>query len=312
MEIPVFLFTGFLGSGKTTFIQDTLENEEFGRDGETLLLICEQGDIEYDKTKFSGLPVSTIYIESEDQLSRTTLTSLTHGLKYDRVMVEYNGMWENQKLFANMPAGWAIAQEMTFFDSTTFTMFNQNMRQLCFNKMQTADMIVFNRFTKGADKMSFHKEARIANRNAMIIYESGPNDIEVDDIVDPLPYNLESEQIIELDDAWYAEWYADLNENPDKYHGKRFRVRGRAAMTDQLPRGQFAFGRHVMTCCIEDTKFAGLLVYYDGDKPGLGDWILLEAEVRLEFAETYGEEGPVLYAEQIQACAPCEPEIATF
>ena len=309
---PVYLFTGFLGAGKTTFIKETLEHHEFGDDGRTLLLICEHGEAEYEPDKFVGPGVIVEHIRSESALNDVNLGRMEHRGGFDRVVVEMNGMWENQKLFAAMPPNWLIAQEMALFDTTTFLMFNQNMRQLCFNKMQTADMVVFNRCEKGFDKMPYHKEVRIANRRSLIIYEYGPDDIEPDDIIDPLPYDMNASQIV-IEDEWYAEWYRDINENEDDYDGKTFIVKGRVALSDELPDGQFAFGRHVMTCCEADIQFAGLLAYYSGaEKLSVGDWIKITAKVRCEYTEAYQEKGPVLYIKKLEKTDPCEPEVATF
>ena len=311
-EVPVYLFTGFLGAGKTTFIKETLENHEFGDDGRTLLLICEQGDEEYDPSKFVGPGVRVATIESEEELNVPNLRKIAAPGGFDRVVVEYNGMWENQKLFEAMPLGWVIAQEMALFDAQTFLMYNRNMRQLCFNKMQTADMVVFNRCEKGFDKMPFHKEVRIANRRNLIVYEYDANDIEPDDIEDPLPYDLAASKI-EIEDEWYAEWYRDINENEENYDGKTFIIRGRVALNNELPEGQFAFGRHVMTCCEADIQFAGLLAYYSGNEElNLGDWVRITAKVRIEYAEAYQEKGPVLYIKNLEPCEACDPEVATF
>ena len=169
-EIPVYLFTGFLGAGKTSFIKETLENHEFGDDGRTLLLICENGEVQYEPDKFVGPGVRVERIKTEAELNEVNLGRMDRQGGFDRVVVEMNGMWENQKLFAAMPPDWIIAQEMALFDTSTFMMYNKNMRQLCFNKMQTADMVVFNRCEKGFDKMPYHKEVRIAKRSSMIVY----------------------------------------------------------------------------------------------------------------------------------------------
>ena len=311
-DVPVFLFTGFLGAGKSTFIKETLESPDFGNDGRTLLLICEEGDCEYEPEKFVGPGVRVEVIESEDEMNEANLRMIAAKGGFDRVVVEYNGMWENQKLFECMPPGWLIAQEMALFDATTFNMYNQNMRQLCFNKMQTADLVVFNRCEKGFDKMPFHKEVRIANRKNMIVYEYGPNDIEPDDIEDPLPYDMNASKI-EIEDEWFAEWYRDINENEENYDNKTFVLKGRVALSEELPNGQFAFGRHVMTCCEADIQFAGLLAYYSGvEDLKVGDWVKVTAKVRLEYAEAYQEKGPVLYIKTLEKCEPCKPEVATF
>ncbi len=311
-ERPVYFFTGFLGSGKTTFIEETLESPEFGNDGRTLLLVCERGEVEYEPEKFAGPGVRVEVIKSEAELNPANLANIASKGGFDRVVVEYNGMWENQKFFAAMPEGWLVAQEMALFDANTFMMYNKNMRQLCFNKMQTADMVVFNRCEKGFDKMPFHKEVRIANRKNMIVYEYGPDDIEPDDIIDPLPYDMNKSRI-KIEDEWYAEWYRDINENEDDYDGKILELRGRVALSEELPDGQFAFGRHVMTCCEADIQFAGLLAYYSGaEELSVGDWIEITAKVRAEYAEAYKEKGPVLYIKNLNKCKPCEPEVATF
>ena len=309
---PVYLFTGFLGAGKTTFIKETLEHHEFGDDGRTLLLICENGEAQYEPEKFVGPGVIVERIKSEAELNEVNLGRMEHKGGFDRVVVEYNGMWEVQKLFAAMPPNWLIAQEMALFDTSTFLMYNRNMRQLCFNKMQTADMVVFNRCEKGFDKMPYHKEVRIANRRSFIIYEYGPDDIEPDDIQDPLPYDMIASQIL-IEDDWYAEWYRDINENEDDYDGKTFILKGRVALSDELPEGQFAFGRHVMTCCEADIQFAGLLAYWSGaEKLSVGDWIKITAKVRCEYTEAYREKGPVLYIKKLEKTEPCDPEVATF
>ena len=46
--IPVYVFTGFLESGKTKFIQDILADPNFTENERTVLLLCEEGIEEYD------------------------------------------------------------------------------------------------------------------------------------------------------------------------------------------------------------------------------------------------------------------------
>ncbi len=311
-EKPVFLFTGFLGAGKTEFIQDTLESPEFGKDGRSLLVVCEEGELEYEPDKFEGPGVTIVHINSEEELREGKLRKAAAGALFDRVLIEYNGMWPLKELWEAMPRNWVIAQEMCFFDATTFLIYNQNMRQQCFDKMSTAEMVIFNRCEKGFDKMPFHKEVRIANRRNLIIYEYGPNDMEPDDIEDPLPYDM-SKKNIEIEDDWYAEWYRDINENEDNYEGKVLTIKGRVAINKELPDGRFAFGRHVMTCCEADIQFAALMaIWHDTSDLEVGDWVKITATVRIEYEEAYGEKGPVLHVKSLEKCDPAEPQVATF
>ena len=63
-EIPVYAFTGFLDSGKTKFIQETLEDERFNAGERTLLLVFEEGEEEFD---FSTYPHQHVFLEVLDQ-----------------------------------------------------------------------------------------------------------------------------------------------------------------------------------------------------------------------------------------------------
>ena len=316
MEIPVYLFTGFLESGKTTFIQDTLEGGDFNAGERTLLLMCEEGEVEYKPDKFFGKNVFIESLDDESDLERGNLKRLQLEHKVERVVIEYNGMWTMDKLFSSLPEDWVIYQEVTFSDATKFLSYNQNMRQLVFDKLKTADLVVFNRcddesFTDET-KMEFHKIVRVANRKNQIVYEYGPNNAIPDTIVDPLPFDLEADVIDVPEDA-FAEWYRDVNDEPQKYDGKTVRVKGRCAMGPGIPEGGFVFGRHVMTCCVEDIQFAGLLAMWSEVKRlKHGGWVEITADIKMENTPVYGEEGPVLYCKQAKASVPCDPEVATF
>ena len=316
MEIPVYLFTGFLESGKTTFIQDTLEGGDFNAGERTLLLMCEEGEVEYKPDEFFGKNVFIESLDDESELERGNLKRLQLEHKVERVVIEYNGMWTMDRLFSSLPEDWVIYQEVTFSDATKFLSYNQNMRQLVFDKLKTADLVVFNRcddesFTDET-KMEFHKIVRVANRKNQIVYEYGPNNAIPDTIVDPLPFDLEADVIDVPEDA-FAEWYRDVNDEPNKYDGKTVRVKGRCAMGPGIPEGGFVFGRHVMTCCVEDIQFAGLLAMWPEVKRlKHGGWVEITADIKMENTPVYGEEGPVLYCKQAKASVPCDPEVATF
>lgn len=311
-DVPVYLFTGFLGAGKTTFIKDILSDRQFNEGENTLLLLCEEGEEEYDPSEFAYKNTFTEIIEDESELTRDNLDRLAKKHLAQRVIIEYNGMWMLESLFKNMPPEWIIFQEVTFADATTFLMYNQNMRQLTFDKMQTAEMDIFNRCTPGFDKMAFHKEVRIANRKAQILYEYGPDDVEQDTIQDPLPFDMEA-PVIEIKDDYYAEWYRDINDNPENYKDKTLDLHVRVAMTDQLPGNSFAAGRHLMTCCVDDIQFAAF-VYKSEEKKKfqIGDWITAKAVVKMEYEDAYGEIGPVLHCTEVKAAEPPEQEVATF
>ena len=145
METPVYIFTGFLESGKTTFIQDTLQDERFNSGEKTLLLLCEEGETEYDPSSFSGKNVTIKEIEDVDDLSEELLASWQKESGAVRVMVEYNGMWQLQRFYDSMPEGWIPYQNMLFFAAPTFLNYNANMRSLVVDKLKDCDVCIFNR-----------------------------------------------------------------------------------------------------------------------------------------------------------------------
>lgn len=313
MDIPVYLFTGFLDAGKTTFIQSILEAPGDGEARRTLLLLCEEGETEYNESSFAPHFVHIEVVDEETDLKEAYLASLAARYSIDEVFVEYNGMWMMGSLFAAMPPNWIIAQEICFMNAETFLIYNKNARQQTFDKMKTPDLLVFNRCVRGEfDKKEFHRQARIASRKVQIVYEYDKDDVEPDTIEDPLPFDKEA-SAIEIKPEFYAEWYRDINENPDDYEGKWIVVKGRVAMVNELPPGKFAFGRHVMTCCVQDIQFAALLaVYKEDSKYNVGDWIEIKAKVHIEYDDVYQEIGPVLYCRHVTRVNPVEPEVATF
>ena len=153
-ETPVYLFLGFLESGKTKFIQETLEDPRFASNERTLLLVTEEGEEEYETIKFSKADnVDFVVLEDKSELTEENLTRLQLQYGAERVVIEYNGTWLLDDLFSAMPEGWMINQIMTFFDSRTFLNYNANMRQFTYDKIQNTQLVVFNRFDKSMDKI---------------------------------------------------------------------------------------------------------------------------------------------------------------
>ena len=310
--MPVYLFTGFLESGKTKFIQETLEDKRFCNKEKTLLLVCEEGEEEYAPEQFATDTVVIRVLEGQEQLTNENLTKWAQETKADRIVIEYNGMWLLDALYAAMPEGWVVYQEFMFADAGTFLSYNGNMRQLVYDKLKSCELVVFNRFKPDMDKMEFHKVVRAASRRADIAYESTDGKVVYDDIEDPLPFDLNA-PIIEIGDADFAEWYRDLGETPANYEGKTVRFKCRALKRSKMPANTFIVGRHVMTCCVEDIQFAALVCQWDkADSVQDDSWMILTAKLNFKFNKAYGRKGPVLNYVSHELCEAPEQPVATF
>ena len=311
-KIPVYLFCGFLEGGKTSLIQESLADQRFNTGEKTLVILCEEGEVELDPSRFWGQNVNLKIIENKEDLTRENLTNMVKGRKLDRIIIEYNGMWMMNDLYEAMPTDWAIYQNVTLCDAKSFLNYNANMRQLTYDKICGSEMVVLNRTPDDIDKEEIHKVIRGISRRAAIVYDYPDGHVEYDDMEDPLPYDMNAERI-EIADADYAVWYRDMSENMRAYDGKTVKFKALVARNKSTERNVMLGGRHVMTCCIDDVQFCGLACIF-AKAPALdtGDWAVLEGKIKIESNKLYRTHGPVIYVKDYAISSAPREEIATF
>lgn len=312
-DIPVYLFVGFLEGGKTKFIQETLEDKRFNNGEKTLLLLCEEGEEEYDPSRFPSKNVFQYVIEDQEDFNEDNLKKILKECGATRVVLEYNGMWTINDLFENLPVEWAVYQAMCFVDSNTFLNYNANMRSLVVDKLNVSELVVFNRFDKdNMNQMEFHKIVRGVSRRIQIAYETTSGEVAYDDIQDPLPFDVNADEI-EIKDEDYALFYRDIMEEPEKYHGKTIIFKAAAARDKKFPKNVFAAGRHIMTCCVEDIQYCWLVCEWDkAEMFAARQWIRLTAKISVQRHKMYKGKGPVLQIQSVVLTNPPEQEVATF
>ena len=312
MDTAVYLFTGFLEAGKTTFIRDTMRDPNFNDGKRTYLIVsCEDGEEELDPADF-GDNVKFASFSDEASLSPDRLNAMKKRAGADILVVEYNGMWKLDSFYNAIPEDWLVYQEIFIADSTTIINYNANMRQQTVNKLTSAEMVVFNRVTEKTDKMELHKLVRGISRKANICYEDTEGEIEFDQIEDPLPFDINA-PIIEIEDVDFALFYRDMTEEFSKYDGKTVRFKGIVALDNSLPKGQYAVGRHIMTCCADDIAYRGVVADGMGQlKLNTRDWVIVEGRLVEEYSKLYRAKGPVLKVRSIVAAEKPVEEVATF
>ena len=312
MEIPVYIFTGFLEAGKTVFIQDTLEDKRFNQGERTLLLVCEEGMEEYCPQKFSGKNVFIRTIEDKSELTEANLYKMISETRSERVLVEYNGLWMIQDFYDSLPDGWLPYQNMLFFDGRSFLNYNANMRSLVVDKLKDCDVCVFNRLPEGADLEQLHKIVRGVSRRTDILYEYASGKLVPDEIEDPLPFDIDA-PVIEINDGDFALFYRDLTEEKEKYKGKSVRFKALAAVDKKFPDKTCALGRHIMTCCVEDIQYCGLVSKLPaGLEAQNSKWYMVEAVIDVRFSRLYGKKGPIFNVNKLTETDPPEEQVATF
>ena len=311
-KIPVYIFTGFLEGGKTSIIQESLNDEKFNSGEKTLVLLCEEGEIELDSSQFWGKNVTIYNVEDKEWLTKDNLEALIKGKKIDRVIIEYNGMWDMQTLYNSLPTNWGIYQNMMFADAKTFVNYNNNMRQLIVDKIRDCEMVVLNRTPDNIDKDEIHKIIRGITRRAAIVYDYPDGHVEYDEIEDPLPFDINA-PIIEIADEDYALWYRDLSENMNAYNGKTVKFKGLVATDDRLPPNSIVIGRPIMTCCVDDIQYGGLIsVFKTNNLPKNESWVTVKGTIKIEKHKLYRSQGPVLYVEATEFAVAPKQVVATF
>ena len=221
-------------------------------------------------------------------------------------------MWLMEKLYAAMPESWEIYQNMMFADAKSFLNYNANMRQLVFDKVKDAEMVVLNRAGENTDKEEIHKVIRGISRRAAIVYDYPDGHVEYDEIEDPLPFDINA-PIIDIADEDYALWYRDLSENTTEYEGKVVKFKALVANDPRLPKNSTVLGRHVMTCCADDIQYAGAIaILPDGKALKTREWVTVTAEIKIEKNKLYRDKGPVLYVKSTEFAVPPKQEVATF
>jgi len=312
MPIPVYTFTGFLESGKTKFIQETLEDPRFNSGERTLLLVFEEGEEEYDPSTYPHRTVYREVIEDLDEVTPEYLSQLQKKHAVQRVVAELNGMRLVGDFYEKMPREWQIAQEVMFADAGSILTYNANMRQLVVDKLTGAELVVFNRVPVGADVMPYHKLARAINRRVDIIYDFTDGSTTFDEIEDPLPFNIDA-PIIEIADEDYALFYRDITEEPQKYDKKRVRFKAQVAKLRRDKNGMFAPGRFVMTCCADDIAFLGLPCKWAGSEElKARSWVEVTARVSVQLHPLFKGKGPILTASHIAPAEPAQEDVCTF
>ena len=117
-DIPVYLVAGFLDGGKTNFINGILE-DGFAAKERTLLICCEEGEEEYDPRFLKN--VTVVHVDEEEDLKCSWLKELEKKHRPKQIIIEYNGMWQMERLYREvLPA--KIYMEENFSKSITISL----------------------------------------------------------------------------------------------------------------------------------------------------------------------------------------------
>ena len=312
MNIPVYIVTGFLGSGKTQFITEMLTDEGFNEGEHTLLLCCEEGEEEYAPEMLKATNTTLVTLEEVREIAGKRLLRMNREHRPERVIIEYNATWMLEKLYAaEKPDEWVLAQIIDIVDSSTFEMYLKNMRKYMADGLKEADLVIFNRCDENSRKSPWRRAVKGLNSGTRIFFENldGTTDDGVSD--EDLPYDVKANPVV-IGDEDFGTFYLDALEHPDRYDGKHIHARGRAFRMEDMPKNCYVFGRHVMTCCADDIGGIGFLCQFGGEAPKTNDWIFLDARVEKSFSPLHNTDAIILIEEKVSPASAPKEELVYF
>ena len=304
---PVYVINGFLDSGKTDFFRYTLAQPYFKTKGKTLLIVCEEGENEYEEKLLQSTNTVLELIEDEADFNVSKLTALDNRYEPERVLIEYNGMWNFKNM--HLPKKWGIEQQISMIDASSFKLYYTNMKSLLAEQIRNSDMILFNRCDGIEVLAAYKRNIKAINQRADIIFEDENGEVDVT-LDEDLPFDLKADPI-ELNNYGYGMFYLDALDHVERYEGKKVKFTAMVMKPSEFPENNFVPGRMIMGCCANDMQFLGFACEYDGAKDlKEKEWVEVTAEVEKKYVKEYDGEGPFLKAVSVEKTSePKEPVV---
>lgn len=274
---PVYIFSGFLDSGKTTSIKNTLLDPRFTEGEKTLICVFEQGDVEYDAEFLKKTNSVVEFLDFKD-LSQTLMKSLIDKYNPDRVFVELNGLDNGVDFFKKgMINGLEVAQILTTIDGSKFKVNMNNLKQFFYNHIAISELAIINR-SEGQDLRYFRNNLKGINQKVQIIYEDSNGN--VTDKIDDNYFDVTKPIIVS--DADFGIWYMDLIDNQEKYENVDITVNAYFYRQDDENPAVMGFGRKAMVCCSNDTQEILFPVFFDKDNDlKLGTYYTIHGKLKM-------------------------------
>lgn len=308
----VYMIYGFLESGKTQFINFTLNQDYFYSDDTTLLIVCEEGEEEYDTEALKEKNVVVEVLDDFTDFNITTLKELDQQYKPERILIEYNGTWSCKEII--LPSNWEMQQQLITADGTTFETYFANMRVLFADMIRNSELLIMNR-CDGLETQKltgFKRSIKSINPAIEVVFEDADGEIDLPVEDEDLPFDLTA-PLVEIKPDQFGIWFVDMWDNPGRYAGKKFHVKAMAMREPGMAKNAFVAGRPAMNCCAEDLVFMGVFCKYDGASKLVNkQWIDIVFTIVDEFNEEYDGNGPVLYIQELKESAPLQDPVVNL
>lgn len=285
-RISVYILTGFLDSGKTTFLNGVLRSRTVKR---RLILQFEEGETELEPDKNSKQIIWTLEDgETKDPAFRREMAEEIVNGGYEEIWIEWNGMVafsELESLLLEKPVESLIHIAKVFYIADV-TQANRLLKRFLVLVIPAVMMVVLPKdalqkgmqLTAGTDTMT--TQAGGGGNTPEILAETvrqtdagstGATDQkETSTTTDTsgqekkLPPGLDEEnRTITVADEDFYDWVVQLCYYPDRYDGYTVHIHGTVYREDTMASNEFAVTRLLMTCCVADLSSFGPRCFLD-------------------------------------------------
>lgn len=306
-RLPIFVINGFLEAGKTQFMKFTMQQEYFQTEGNTLLIVCEEGEEEYDKELLESNHTTVKYIDDISDFTKEKMVEFTKEVDPERILIEWNGLWEQDKI--QIPDIWYVNQMITIYDTSTLDLYikNKDLKAYMGKMLKDSELVICNRADDIDEEIlsTYHLQIKAMAPNAEIIFEGEEGEITGDFSIN-LPYNLDDSKLI-IKPEEYGIFYVDAMDRTEKYDGKEVEFVAQVVRPDGIGDDILIPGRRAMTCCEADIQFLGFVCHYKGAKNFKNkDWVKVKGKIKYEMSPQYRAKGPVIYANDILLTGPID------
>ena len=306
-RLPIFVINGFLEAGKTQFMKFTMQQEYFQTEGNTLLIVCEEGEEEYDKELLESTHTTVKYIDDISDFTKEKMIEFTKEVDPERILIEWNGLWEQDKI--QIPDIWYVNQMITIYDTSTLDLYikNKDLKAYMGKMLKDSELVICNRADNIDEEIlsTYHLQIKAMAPNAEIIFEGEDGDITGDFSIN-LPYNLDDSKLV-IKPEEYGIFYVDAMDRTEKYDGKEVEFVAQVVRPDGIGDDILIPGRRAMTCCEADIQFLGFVCHYKGAKNFKNkDWVKVKGKIKYEMSPQYRAKGPVIYANDILLTGPID------
>lgn len=300
----IYVVNGFMDSGKTTFIKELFGQSYFDTGEKTLLILCEDGMEEYDVPFCNAHNIVLKRIESEADFSEETISFMEKQTEPDRIIVEYNGMWNPADKFEQ----WKNEQymEIVIIDAQTFDLYLNNLKPYVTQQLRNAYMTLFRSCDGKENRLaSYRRSVRAVNPSTNFVFKNAAGEMNPR-LDEDLPYDIKKNWLDLSDDA-FGVFYIDAMEYVKRYVGKEIHFIGKIF---QKKKNMLLIGRKAMTCCMEDlATFALICDIADTEQFPAYCWVDVEGEVTEEYIEKMHVTIPVIRVSWIEKCEKPYKEI---